>query len=64
MYTIGRDEIAAQQVAELHRQAARQRLLRQLRAGRRPAADRRRWWRWLTIRRPRPALMTPDPAGR
>jgi hypothetical protein len=58
MYTIGRDEIVAQRVADLHRQAAKQRLLRELRASRKPAVHRRRIWEWLTLRRPRPAVMT------
>ena len=38
MYTIARDEIVAQHVADLHRQAARHRLLRELRARRKPTA--------------------------
>jgi hypothetical protein len=61
MYTIGRDEIVAQRVADLHRQAAKQRLLRELRASRKPAVHRRRIWEWLTVRRPRPAVMTRTP---
>jgi hypothetical protein len=56
MHTIGH-EIAAQRVADLHQQAARQRLLRELRASRGPAA-RRRPREWLTIRRPQPAATT------
>jgi hypothetical protein len=52
MYTIARDEIVAQHVADLHRQAARQRLVRELRARRKPTAPRPRIWERLTIRRP------------
>lgn len=57
MQTIARDEIVAQHVADLHRQAAKQRLLRELRASRKPTVHRRRIWERLTIRRPRPAVM-------
>jgi hypothetical protein len=65
MYPSIRDELVAQRVADLHRQAARQRLLRQLHAGRPPAARRRqaRTWLRLRLRRPRPAL-SPSSAGR
>jgi hypothetical protein len=56
MYPIGHQEIAAQRIADLHGQATRQRLLRELRAARRPAARRR--WEWLTSRRPQPAATT------
>jgi hypothetical protein len=42
-------------VADLHRQAAKQRLLRQLRASRRATVQRRRNWERLTFRRPQPA---------
>jgi hypothetical protein len=56
MHTIARDEIVAQHVADLHRQAARQRLVRELRARRKPAAPRPRIWERLTIRRPRPVV--------
>jgi hypothetical protein len=58
MYTIARDELVAQRVADLHRQAARQRLVRELRARRKPATLRRRIWEQLTIRRPRPVVLT------
>ena len=44
MHIIARDEILAQRVADLHRQAARQRLLRELRARRKPTAPRPRIW--------------------
>jgi len=63
MYTIASDEIAAQHVADLHRQAAKQRLLRELRASRKPAVQRRRIWERLTLRRPRPAVRYPRPVG-
>jgi hypothetical protein len=56
-------DIVAQHVADLHRQAAKQRLLRELRASRKPAVRRRRIWERLTVRRPRPAAMTRMPAG-
>jgi hypothetical protein len=55
MYLSLSDEIAAQHVADLHRQAAKQRLLRQLRARRRVTVQRRRTWERLTFRRPQPA---------
>jgi hypothetical protein len=61
MYTIARDELVAQHVADLHRQAARQRLVRQLRVRRKPTAPRLWIWERLTIRRPRPAVMTRTP---
>jgi hypothetical protein len=61
MYLSFSDEIAAQHVADLHRQAAKQRLLRQLRASRKPTVHRRRIWEWLTVRRPRPAVMAKIP---
>jgi hypothetical protein len=61
MHTISRDEIVAQHVADLHRQAAKQRLLRELRASRKPTVHRRRIWERLTVRRPRPAVMTRTP---
>jgi hypothetical protein len=63
MYTIAREEIAAQHAADLHQQAARQRLLRELRASRNPTAQRRRIRERLTLRRPRPAVTTMTPAG-
>jgi hypothetical protein len=61
MHTIFRDELVAQRVADLHRQAAKQRLLRELRANRKPTVHRRRIWKRLTIRRPRPAVTTRTP---
>lgn len=61
MHTIARDELVAQHVADLHRHAARQRLVRELRARRKPTAPRRRIWERLTIRRPQPALMSRTP---
>jgi hypothetical protein len=42
-------------VADLHRQATKQRLLRQLRASRRATVQRRRNGERLTFRRPQPA---------
>jgi len=50
------EQIAAQHIAELHQQGARQRLIRELRA--RPSAAsrlRRPTWVRLPFRRPRPA---------
>jgi hypothetical protein len=61
VHSIARDEIVAQYVADLHRQAAKQRLLRELRASRKPTVPRRRIWERLTVRRPRPAVMTRTP---
>ena len=55
MYLSLSEEIAAQHVADLHRQAAKQRLLRQLRARRSATIQRRRTWERLTFRRPQPA---------
>jgi hypothetical protein len=60
MYTIARDELVAQRVADLHRQAARQRLVRELHARRKPATL-RRIWEQLTIRRPGPVVLTRTP---
>jgi uncharacterized peroxidase-related enzyme len=48
MNTIFRDELVVQRVTDLHRQAAKQRLLRELRASRTPTVHRRRIWEWLT----------------
>jgi hypothetical protein len=56
-----RDELVAQRVTDLHRQAAEERLLRELRASREPTVRRRRIWERLTVRRPRPAVMTRTP---
>jgi hypothetical protein len=64
MYTVARDELVAQDVADLHRQADRHRLVRELRARRKPTAPRPRIWERLTIRRPRPAAMTRIPPAR
>jgi hypothetical protein len=61
MHTIARDEIVPQHVADLHRQAAKQRLVRQLRARRKPTAPRPRIWERLTIRRPRPVVLRGTP---
>jgi len=61
MHIIARDQIVAQHVADLHRQAAKQRLLRELRARRKPTIHPRRIWERLTVRRPRPAVMTRTP---
>ena len=61
MYTTFRDEIAAQYVADLHRQAAKQRLLREPRASRESTVRRRRLWERQTVRRPRPAVVTRTP---
>ena len=64
MHFIFRDEIGAQRMADLHRQAAKQRLLRELRASDKPTVHRRRIWERLTIRRPRPAVIKRiPPAG-
>jgi hypothetical protein len=57
MHIIGRDEIVTQHMADLHRQAAKQRLLRELRASRKPTVRRRRIWERLTVRRPRPEVL-------
>jgi len=57
------EEIAAQHVAELHREAATQRLVRQLRASRKPTIQRRRLWERLTFRHPQPAVMTKTPSA-
>jgi len=61
MHTIFRAEIVAQHLADLHRQAAKQRLLRELRASREPTVHRRRIRERLAVRRPRPAVMTMTP---
>jgi hypothetical protein len=57
MYSLT-DEIAAQHVADLHRQAANQRLVRQLRASRKRTVQRRRLCERLAFQRPQPAVMT------
>jgi hypothetical protein len=56
MYTAFSGEIAAQRIADLHRQAAKERLVHHLRAGRKQTARDRRVWERLTFRRPRPAV--------
>jgi hypothetical protein len=62
MYINFGEEIAAQHVAELHREAAKQRLVRRLRASRTPTnVQRRRIWERLTFRCPQPAVMTKTP---
>jgi hypothetical protein len=61
MHIIARDEILAQHVADLHRQAARQRLVRELRTRRKPTVVHRWIWERLTIRRPRPVVLTRTP---
>jgi hypothetical protein len=61
MHTIARDEIVTQHVADLHQRAAKQRLLRELRASRKSTVHRRWIWERLTVRRPRPAVMTRTP---
>ncbi len=61
MHIITRQEIVAQHVADLYRQAAKQRLLRELRASRKPTVHRWRIWDWLTIQRTRPAVMKRTP---
>ena len=56
MYVVLTQQLAAQHIAELHQQAARQGLIRELRA--RPAGaarHRRRMWERLPFRRSRPA---------
>ncbi len=60
MHPVLTQQLAAQHIAELHRQAARQRLIRELRTGPGRATRRRRavWDRLpfrLPFRRPRPA---------
>jgi hypothetical protein len=55
MHLVLTQQLAAQHITELHQQAARQRLTRELRT--RPATaarDRRRMWGRLPFRRPRP----------
>jgi hypothetical protein len=63
MHTIAHDELIAQHMADLHQQAAKQRMLRELHASRKPSAQRRRIWERLTLRRPRPAITTTTPTG-
>jgi hypothetical protein len=46
MYLVSTNELAAQHVAELHRQAEHERLIRELRTRRRPAGRRAGRVRW------------------
>ena len=56
MYVVLTQELAAQHIAELHQQGARQRLIRELRARPSEASrHRRRTWVRRPFRRPRPA---------
>jgi hypothetical protein len=55
MYLVLPEQLAAQRIAELHQQAARQRLIRELRARPERAVRHRRRMRRLLLRRPRPA---------
>jgi hypothetical protein len=48
-------QLVAQYIAELHQQAARQRLVRELRTGPGRATRHRRVWQRLRLRQPRPA---------
>jgi hypothetical protein len=48
-------QLAAQRIADLHRQAAAQRLAGEVRASHRRSAGRRRAWGRLPFRQPRPA---------
>ena len=48
--------IAAQRIADLHRQATEDRLARLARAGRERTAHGRRGWKRLTFQRRRPAM--------
>ena len=55
MYLVLPEQLATQRIAELHQQAARQRLLRELRARPGRAVRHRRRMGRLLLRRPRPA---------
>jgi hypothetical protein len=56
MYLVSPQELVIQHITELHRQAAEQRLVRELRAGTGRATRRRRSvWGRLRWRQPRPA---------
>jgi hypothetical protein len=55
MYPVSSQELAAQRIAELHRQSARQRLIRQLQHERGRADLRRPVRRRWRVRQPRPA---------
>ena len=54
MYPVLSQEVAAQRIADLHREAAAQRLARELRGGR-GGRRRRSVWGRLVFRQPRPA---------
>jgi hypothetical protein len=54
MFPVSSQELAAQRIAELHRQAARQRLIRQLQQVREGDGG-RPVWRRRPVRQPRPA---------
>jgi hypothetical protein len=53
MYPVLTQELAAQRIADLHREAAAERLARELRGGR--GGRRRSVWGRLVLRQPRPA---------
>jgi hypothetical protein len=55
MYVVLTQQLAAQHIAGLHQQGARQRLIRGLRARPSGSGRRRRMWVRLPFRRPRPA---------
>jgi hypothetical protein len=56
MYLVSPEELVIQHITELRQQAAKQRLIRELRAGQGRAARRRRTVRErLPVRQPRPA---------
>jgi len=55
MYLVSTDELAAQHIAELHRQAERERLVRALRTGRGRTGRRRAAWVRRGLRQARPA---------
>ena len=55
MYLVLPQQLAAQHIAELHQQAARQSLIRELSARPERAARHHRRMRRLLLRRPRPA---------
>ncbi len=56
MHPVLTQQLAAQHIAELHQQAARQRLVRELRTGPgRATGHRRAVWERLLLRRARPA---------
>ena len=55
MYLVSPQELVIQHITELHQQAAKQRLIRGLRAGQGRAARRRTVRERLPFRQPRPA---------